>query len=503
MTDREFDLLLQEDLSDLPLVPDLTREINPWRKAFYRILWGLALNNITLHFLMLQYILPTLGVILLLLGFRTLRRENGYFKAGWVLTVIIGVHRLLSLAVGATIWNGAITASALCQVLNYVVFAVTLAQILCLRAGLRAVQRKAGLEPRTGPATALAIWYFLILPLSLLSELGSLPGILMLIVYVCIIVCLRKLARVPEESGYAVNASPVRLSDGRFAALCCILLALLLATGWIFFRRYPMEFTPVQETTQEEAIADLSELAIPEHILRDLTDEDLAACMGAEQMVISEEEREFENGDVLQITGLALNLSDGKTWKYIHHFQWKNTPKHYGTEAIQLWTTSHLIEGWYDSGDLTGQVLYDQNGTTYTSPYFSLGALSQADQITSSGFWNPTDPIASFSFPKGGENYRCYVAYDAVLSAYGRLAESWANYIHQLSFLQYPVQTAELYVTQYSMFSREIAFEYDQWQLLFYPQEDGTAKSYGGAKWRDRGPEPEGWDSGWYQGETE
>ena len=482
MTDREFDLLLQEDLSDLPPVPDLTREINPWRKAFRRILWGLALNNITLHFLMLQYILPTLGVILLLLGFRTLRRENGCFKAGWVLTVIIGVHRLLSLAVGATIWNGAFTASALCQVLNYAVFFVTLAQILCLRAGLRAVQRKAGLEPRTGPATALAVWYFLILPLSLLSELGTLLGIPMIIVYVCIIVCLRKLARVPEESGYAVNASPVRLSDGRFAALCCILLALLLATGWIFFRRYPMEFAPVQETTQEEAIADLSELAIPEHILRDLTNEDLAACMGAELILIDEQKHSYSNGNALLITNIAVQLPETPhTWKFIHHLRWERTPNCRATEAVQLWTASKANpKAWLDCESFSGRVLYDRGSETYASPYYSLSR----ETFTSNTVWGTqqsTDPIAAFSFPLFGSNYRFYITYDSknIVPVPISAAQSYVNYAHQTAILQYPVITAQGYLTgnSFQLFS---GFEYIQSTIAFYPLEDGSVAPFNG-----------------------
>lgn len=500
MTDREFDALLQENLSDLPPAPNLTREINPWRKAFHRILWGLALNNITLNFLKLQYILPTIGILLLLLGFRTLRRENNYFKAGWVLTIITAVCRVLPLGINATIWQSAFAFSIHAKVYSYVFFVVMLALMLCLRAGLRAVQRKAGVEMRTRSATALAVWYFMILPLSLLSELGSLLAIPMVVAYIFIIICLWKLSKVPEESGYAMQAAPVRLSDGWFTGLCCGLLALLMAVGLIFFRQYPMEFTPASETKQEEAIADLSELAIPENILRDLTDEDLAACMGATRMAIHEEEREFENGEVLHITSIALNLSgDGTTWKFIHHFQWAEPPSCYGTEAIQLWTVYRSLEGWYGSNEFTGRVLYDRNSTIYAAPYFSLGTVNSGGD-NSGSFWNQTDPVAAFSFPKGGENYRCYVAYDATLSEYGWISNSWANYTHQLTAFQYPVQTAEQYITQRSMFSKETIFEYDQSQIMFHPLEDGTIEAIA-CKWRSRTYEPSPGNITWYWGD--
>lgn len=500
MTDREFDLLLQEDLSRLPPAPEVVNAVNPWRKAFRRILWGFALNNITVHFAALQYILPTLGMILLLLGFRTLRRENGYFRAGWVLTVILGVYRLFTLGVGTTVWNGAFAASTLCRVLNHVIFAVMLALLLCLRSGLRTVQRKAGTEVQTRSATALIVWYFLILPLSLLSEPGILLAIPMAAAYIFIIICLWKLSKVPERAGYAMKAAPIRLSDGWFAGICCGILALLMATGLIFFRQYPMEFSPAPETAQEEAIADLSELAIPEHILRDLTDEDLAACMGATRMAIHEEERKFENGDVLRITSIALNLpGDGMTWKFIHHFRWVDPPGCYGTEAIQLWPANKVLEGWYGRNEFTGQVIYDRKGTTYTAPYFDLGTVT-FDADTFWGTRQQTDPIASFSFPRGGENYRCYVAYEATLLEYGWLSNSWANYIHQFGSAQYPVQTAAEHIVTRSMFTDSYAFEYDQSQLMFCPLEDGTIDTIA-CQWRSRACELGSGDITWYQGD--
>ena len=40
------------------------------------VVWGIALKTLTLQLLYLDYILPTLGCILLVLGFRTLRQEN-------------------------------------------------------------------------------------------------------------------------------------------------------------------------------------------------------------------------------------------------------------------------------------------------------------------------------------------------------------------------------------------------------------------------------------------
>ena len=72
--DLRFDELLREDAAALP--PPADGEITPWRTAMDRILWGMGLTTITLNFLWLDVILPAIGAVLLVLGFRTLRREN-------------------------------------------------------------------------------------------------------------------------------------------------------------------------------------------------------------------------------------------------------------------------------------------------------------------------------------------------------------------------------------------------------------------------------------------
>ena len=62
--------------SSLPPDDGLVEEITPWRRAMKRALLGIALNLVTLNFWCLNYLLPAIGTLLLLLGFRALRREN-------------------------------------------------------------------------------------------------------------------------------------------------------------------------------------------------------------------------------------------------------------------------------------------------------------------------------------------------------------------------------------------------------------------------------------------
>lgn len=86
MKDKEFDDMIMNSLPDIPPV-ELTDKVSPWNEAMTRIAAGILLCGITIDFLSINIILPFIGSLLMLLGYRTLRDENGYFKAGYVISV--------------------------------------------------------------------------------------------------------------------------------------------------------------------------------------------------------------------------------------------------------------------------------------------------------------------------------------------------------------------------------------------------------------------------------
>ena len=85
--DDAFEALLAQSVAELP-PEEIVAEVTPWRRAMNRILFGMALCAITLNFWCLNYILPAIGTVLLLLGFRALRRENRWLGGCFAVTVI-------------------------------------------------------------------------------------------------------------------------------------------------------------------------------------------------------------------------------------------------------------------------------------------------------------------------------------------------------------------------------------------------------------------------------
>lgn len=113
----EFDSILQNSLPETP-PENIVYEVTPWRKAVKRILVGLALTTFMLNLWNLDYILSTVGMILMLLGLRTLRRENSWFRACYVITAIRTAYKIAILILNATIYRGAVEEMTIVRILG-------------------------------------------------------------------------------------------------------------------------------------------------------------------------------------------------------------------------------------------------------------------------------------------------------------------------------------------------------------------------------------------------
>lgn len=95
-------------------------------------------------------------------------------------------------------------------------------------------------------------------------------------------------------------------------------------------------------------------------------------------------------------------------------------------------------------GELTGQVLYDKDGTSYTAEYASLQneAYDTNQNFPFYGSQQYASIFAEFSMPHRGENCRGYVAYEIKAKESDWWIDSWLNYTHQKTIWQYPVISA-------------------------------------------------------------
>ena len=229
-------------------------------------------------------------------------------------------------------------------------------------------------------------------------------------------------------------------------------------------------------------------------MLNDLTPEDIAACDGALRVVtetedypvndgrnVSYKESDGEGGVVsvldtvydvreLRLTSVGVQLPGAQeTWRVYHHFLWTTDPDFYGTEVLQIWPADeNMQDGWRFAGDVTGRVLYDRDGQTFTASYHTLGRQTYTADSVFFGQRTNSDLFAAFSLPRHGEHARGYVAHTAAAVQSGCLLNSWINYTHQQSWLQYPAVTAQTHRMTCTQ-SNGGAFRTVQDALQFYP----------------------------------
>lgn len=251
MSDREnraFDELIEQALSEAP-PEEVVRDVTPWSHAMSQVLWGLGLTGITVQFLGLNYILPAIGWLLLLCGFRTLRRENGYFRACFVIAALQTAVTYAVLCINTTVYAYSDTIQAVYSALTVPNIVLQMAQPLLLWAGIRAVQARAGLEKHAGSAMALFAWRALIVwgALAGASNLGWIAGIFMLVMYGLIIYSLARLSSELDEAGYAVRAAASRVSNRTVVMAILAVCAVLAVCGYAFLNKYPMGWEPAAD----------------------------------------------------------------------------------------------------------------------------------------------------------------------------------------------------------------------------------------------------------------
>ena len=485
MSDEELEKMLRSELPGLPPPDEIVSDVTPWRRASDRVFAGLALTMLTLNFLGLNYILPAIGMVLMLLGLRTLRRENGWFKACFVLTVVRAVQFFAVCILNTALYMQAVNDGAVGTVLTWLSAAMGLAGAVCLWQALSAVRRKAGLEGGAKAGGAVVAWYVFVLILAAVKYEGIIIAAAMIISYILIIRGLVKLSRELEQTGYAIEPSPARVSDKTLVIAVALTLIVGVICGYTFGTSYKMDWQSVSEASQEqtEIKSHLLELGFPQDVLDDLSSEDIAKLESAEQVVSEPPEDISVRGDnAPAVTHAAVRLSEGERerWIVIHHFCWDGSRSFNGTECIQLWPTYRDVpEGWSsvcvsDDDSAFGRVLYTKDGTDYAAPFWYLGAESYVRDTMFWGKKQTSDIFAAFSGPRHAERLRGYVAYETLCSDPSYIFSSWMNYFHQQTLLQYPVMSAMECCKNGSAWTSGGAFSLTQYALQFYRYDDGS-----------------------------
>ncbi len=436
-----------------PETPDASD--SPFCRAMSLIAGGLAVTGVTLNFWNLDVLLPLIGTLCLLVGFRALRRVNGFLRTGFTCACLRVLLLFVEFGQNAAVLRETTATDMVSTALAFGSAAVQLVLLFCLWQGLLDMQRDAGVATPAAPAAGtLLLWYILIYTAAALLTPVPLLLIALVIWYFYLIVRLNKLAKSMAAQGCAIEPIKERFSNPKLVGSLLAVLAVVIACGFLFFGSYRMDWTPKETSTDAqviEAYERLLALGYPESELNDLSDEDLLTCLRAERVVIKEctgsayinYSNKPQTNDAFHLTVVAVQRPFDRLF-IACHFRWDEGVRFYGTESLAF-EPSHDNSRWF-AKEFSGQVLYDgPDGTVYTAPYIDPGT-EQA--CLSNWYINCFKQIycADASFPNDGTNQRGYVAcaLSNNIDEFTKF-EGLFYYVHQNGRFQYPVKTARDY----------------------------------------------------------
>ena len=485
MSPNEFDRSLMEDLSQLPPAPGEVESYTPWRAAMTKILWGMGLTTFRFEFFYLQYILPLLGAALLYLGYRTLRRENRWFRLCWVLSgVLLAVHMATDILTATPVMGWITQNPALNWGLTWPLVGMQLLLLFALWRGTRAAFASVGeAEPRDWLKRGL-VCYLLSLAIALWSELVPLtqddgffgPSILeqyewlyygrsiaFIALQIYLLVCIARQSGALADRGYAITPVPVRFTPTVFlAGVFAVVLLSSIAALWLSSRAPALEAQPLSAVHAEEyssVRAHLVDLGMDADLANSLDETELERCRDAlavydlplyhaygEHTYNREDETGRADVEYVTLRSWAVQLPDDQV-RYYLTFRWLQNPEYNIRDGLTGDPSS------YDpSYDFSARILWDQDGQTWSAaPTVHLGGGETPEELPDWALeWYDYElealghlayiPWCQFSFPADSENRWGWMAWsqDRSDDAGTLYYLSLLFYRHQVSWLHYP-----------------------------------------------------------------
>lgn len=467
MNDKELESLLMDGGLDERFDDKVVKNVNPWKESFWFIMWGLAMSTIRFQSIDTLELLPLLGIVVMMLGFRGLKAENRWFMAGFVCTALNLVYAFAMRLICASLWNNEILSmrffrSGMCTYMGLLLTGII---YVCIWRAIISAEKKAGIELHSVSPVMLVVWYILLVVAALLGISGIFSFIVMAGGYIVILVGIGNVYKEMDRIGYGFKASRIRIPN------IVIVIVVFAIYGVLLFitvtnNYYPMEWKEVtvnQNSDIVEIKENLKQLGVPENVLEDMKEEDLLACKGAVKVHIctgnmplnkgySKEER--KNNGVweiytaydhyyLSVTNIAVQLSeDESVWRMIYHFDYNDDIKFKGIEVVQIMEyTLGLGDAWIN-GDISGQVLYEKSGKRYASDFYSL-ENEEYSFISIFGSESGNDIFARYSYDVKADDYSGYVSYEIEGMIDDFLeAGITVDYYHQNSYNVYSTTTA-------------------------------------------------------------
>ena len=423
---------------------------NPWRKSMRNITVGFIFTVMTFNFLGLQYILPTLGVGLLYIGFHDLRNENKALNVAWIFSVINMVLNVLNLIYINTPMSVNFKSS------NTIVFIFTIFEVsflLIFREGLKMIFEKEDINPTRDPLLSMVIWRIIVL-ICAITQLGNAWFIFipLLFFYFYIFYSLYK----SSDDLVGINYSPSkvnwRISSRKLVwryTLSCAFIVIICCLASNNIKLDSTEFIIADFSEKRDKLIDLG---FPNDILKDISDEEVDILQEAvfvesfkELLMFDYKEEIIESNlgvtttekpgkNNLEATSIYVELKDNRMYG-IEYFEWK--------DGNAYWHDGFAISGSERLELINGRLLYEKSRINYFAPIPRLkgGIITESDLF---GYENQSDKITgAVNYPFGSYRQRGYVFYRLDIRKDVWTGCTLLNYTHYSNPFRIPYSEAE------------------------------------------------------------
>ena len=189
-----------------------------WKQTYEKILVGMGLFGITLNFLFLNQILPFIGALLLFTGFRKLRSENLWLKAGYAGAVLKVVITIVIIGLGSVLEREKIYASYAWKGIAFCGGILPTVLMVCFFLGMREELEQREEKIKIEVLLHIIVWYIVVTVLAVQKYDGWFLGLAIVAAYIGILMELKNIAENLEQAGYVLEEHPARISDSRYAA---------------------------------------------------------------------------------------------------------------------------------------------------------------------------------------------------------------------------------------------------------------------------------------------
>ncbi len=455
--DKQFDQSLIEELREIIPLEGEIQEINPWSRPLGLIIWGLILTSIKLNFLFLHYILPTLGSAQIYLGFRSLRRENKYFKTLWLMSMVrLALHLYDMVAISTPLGSFGNELSPL--TITLVIFHISMFPIFHI--ALKNVYEKSGKIMEESPLLWATLWSFLstIIAISPISS-SWLIFIPMMIFYILIIRSLISISDQLGEVGYSLKNSPVKIND-QTLGWTYFLLVFVISLGLnIFFNHLRLEAHEFSKPETSILREDLLSMGYPKEALQYLSDVDVEKLKGAINVEVVNDLLMFDAKESEHIEDYGYSKQVSYTYEagkkniesstiYIEmpentlyvmqYFKW--------TGGRPLWQDGLMISGNDEVEKkelISSGLFYKKKDKDYVGDFPRI-SLEEVEVNSMFGVYEAKVIKASLSFPAGSREQGGYIfyRYGTMLLDMYFMPHSF-NYLHQAFPIRIPYKRAE------------------------------------------------------------